>query len=84
MFYYIYEYSKHCNICFFSIECQKQTKRGQNGYFPTIHSFLNPCKAPDRFKTLFSYHIVHNTHQEEVSQRLEGTVIYYKSIYDSF
>ena len=84
MFHDVLEYLKHCNICLLCIECQKQTKRGQNGYFPTIHNFLNPCKAPDRFETLFSYHIVHSTYQEEVSQRLEGTVIYYKSIYDSF
>ena len=36
MFHNVWEYLNHCNICFSSIECQKQTKRGQNGTFLTM------------------------------------------------
>ena len=53
MFCYVLEYLKHCNICFFSIECQKHTKRGQNSCFSTLRTFFNHCMSPNRFQTLY-------------------------------
>ena len=54
MFCSFLEYLKHRNICFFSIECRKQTKRGQNGPFLTMRSFFNPCMPSVRFQTFNS------------------------------
>ena len=51
MFCSFLEYLKHRNICFFSIECRKQTKRGQNGPFLTMRSFFNPGMPSVRFQT---------------------------------
>ena len=54
IFFSFLEYLKHRNICFFSIECRKQTKRGQNGPFLTMRSFFNPCMPSVRFQTFNS------------------------------
>ena len=64
MFHNVREYLNHCNICFFSIECQKQTKKGQNGPFLTMHSFFNTYQ--DRPMYLIRAVTVHSNRPKEV------------------
>ena len=67
MFWNALEYLKHCNICFLSIECQKQARRGQNGPFLTMRSFFNPCMPLDHFQTFNSWYLYWNTSHQKVS-----------------
>ena len=55
----VLEYLKHCNICFFIIECQKQAKRHQNSRFSTMRSSFDLCMPPHRFQNLYQQHITH-------------------------
>ena len=84
MFRSFLEYLKHRNICFFSIECRKQTKRGQNGPFLTMRSFFYPCMPPDCFQTFNSSHLLCNICHQKVSQGSDHSPIYDKSLYAEF
>ena len=84
MFCNVWEYLNHCNICFSSIECQKQTKRSQNGAFLTMCSFFNPCMQPECLQTLYSQYLFCNTYHREVSYGLVHSLIYDKSLYAEF
>ena len=66
MFRSFVEYLKHHNICFFSIECRKQTKRGQKGPFLTMRSLFNPCMPSDHFQTFNSYYLHYNSYPQKV------------------
>ena len=67
MFWNALEYLKHCNICFLSIECQKQARRGQNGPFFTMRSFFDLCMPSDCFQTFNSLYLLCNTYHQKVS-----------------
>ena len=53
------EYLNHCHVCFFSLECQNQAKRGQNDCFSAMRSLLNLRMLPYRFQTLYSWLTLH-------------------------
>ena len=84
MFCSFLEYLKHRNICFFSIECRKQTKRGQNGPFLTMRSFFNPCMSSVRFQAFNSQYLHCIACLQEVSQGSDHSLIYDKSFYTEF
>ena len=84
MFRSFLEYLKHRNICFFSIECRKQTKRGQNGPFLTMRSFFNPCMPLNHFQTFNSWYLHCNKYHLKLSQGSDRSLIYDKSLYTEF
>ena len=84
MFYSFLEYLKRCNIQFLSIECQKQTKRGQNGPFLTMRSFFNPCMPLNHFQTFNSWYLHCNKYHLKLSQGSDCSLIYDKSLYTEF
>ena len=84
MFCSFLEYLKHRNICFFSIECRKRTKRGQNGPFLTMRSFFDPCMPSDCFQTFNSWYLLCSIYHQKVSQGSDHSPIYDKSLYAEF
>ena len=84
MFRSVLEYLKHHNICFFSIECRKQAKRGQNGCFSTLHTVFRHCMPPNRFQNLYSLYLHHQKYHCKLSHRYVGSLIYDKSLYAEF
>ena len=75
---------KRCNICFFSIECQKQTKRGQNDTFSAMRSSCIAYMTPDSFQTFYYHTRLYTTYKYKVLRGSGHTLIYDKSIYASF
>ena len=84
MFRSFVEYLKHHNICFFSIECRKQAKRGQNGCFSTLHTFFKHCMPTNHFQTLFSPNMLNHQYNCKLSQQYGHSLSYDKSIYVAF